>query len=245
MQQVLRSGFATGAQLFEFMKCQNCEYSREAFYHRLRRLVGRGLVKKGDGLAQPVYWISEVGASFLVGQGELYAGRSGTEMAKRNFLHWLELNDVHLALRKSGILVRWVPASAICSQNDLTKFGFAKDYDAVVTVNCRGVHVVFAVEHERTAKTEAEYANIGKRIEDDLHVRTVLYLAATDHLMYCLRDRFAPKRKVICVALMQEFQRRLLETPVMLAGSYSQQVIFEEILMHEAAETNIKSPATF
>ena len=182
---------------------------------------------------------------FLVGQGELYAGRSGTEMAKRNFLHWLELNDVQLALRRSGILVRWVPASEICSQNDLTKFGFAKDYDPVVTAKCRGAHITFALEHERTATREAEYANIGKRIEDDLHIQTVLYLAATDHLMYCLRDRFAPSRKMICVALMQEFQRRLLETPVMLAGSYSQQVIFEEILMHEAAETNIKSPATF
>src|SRR5215470_11398727 len=105
-KQGVSIGIATGAQLFEFMKCENCEYSREAFYHRLRRLVGRGLVKKGDGLTQPVYWISELGASFLVGQGEPYAGRSGTEMAKRNFLHWLELNDVHLALRKSGILVQ-------------------------------------------------------------------------------------------------------------------------------------------
>ena len=246
MQQVLRSGFATGVQLFEFMKCENCEYSREAFYHRLRRLVRRGLVKKGDGLAQPVYWISELGASFLVGQGELYAGRSGTETAKRNFLHWLELNDVHLALRKSDILVQWVPASEICSQNDLTKFGFAKDYDAVVTVNCRGAHVTFALEHERTAKREAEYAEIGNRIERDLHIQTVLYLAATDHLMYCLRDRFAPKRKVICVALMQEFQRCLLQTPVMLAGSYSQPVMFEDILMHEvAAETSSRNPATF
>ena len=241
MQQVLRSGFATGAQLFEFMKCENCEYSREAFYHRLRRLVERGLVKKCNGLTQPVYWISELGTSFLVGQGELYAGRSGTEMAKRNFLHWLELNDVHLALRKSGILVKWVPASEICSQNDLTKFGFAKDYDAVVTANCSGAHVTFALEHERTAKTEAEYANIGKRIEGDLHVQTVLYLAATDHLMYCLRDRFTPRRKVICVALMQEFQRQLLETPVMLAGRYTQPLIFEDVLADQAARTSVEN----
>src|SRR6516164_1453366 len=110
MQQVLRSGFATGAQLFEFMKCENCEYSREAFYHRLRRLVGRGLVKKGDGLTQPVSWISVLGASFLVCQGEPYAGLSAPDMAKRDFFHWLELNDVHLALRKSGVFRQWVSA---------------------------------------------------------------------------------------------------------------------------------------
>jgi hypothetical protein len=172
---------------------------------------------------------------FLVGQGELYAGRSGAEMAKRNFLHWLELNDVHLALRKSGFLVKWVPASEICSQNDLTKFGFAKDYDPVVTAKCRGAHITFALEHERTATREAEYANIGKRIEDDLHIQTVLYLAATDHLMYCLRDRFTRRRKVICVALMQEFQRWLLQTPVMLAGRYTQPLSLEDALADQAA----------
>jgi hypothetical protein len=63
--------------------------------------------------------------------------------------------------------------------------------------------------------------------------------------MYCLRDRFAPKRKVICVALMQEFQRCLLQTPVMLAGSYSLPVMFEDILMHEAAGASTGNPATF
>jgi hypothetical protein len=245
MQQVLRSGFVTGAQLFEFMKSENCEYSREAFYHRLRRLVGRGLVKKGEGLAQPVYWISEFGASFLVGQGEPYAGRSGTEMAKRNFFHWLELNDVHLALRKSGVLRRWVSAPEICSQNDLTRFGFAKDYDAVVTVCCRKAEVTFAMEYERTAKTEAKYADIGRRIEEDLLIQTVLYLGTTDHLTYCLRDQFAPKRKVICIALMQEFQRRLLETPVMLAGRYTQPVIFEDVLADQAARTSLEKQMTF
>jgi len=85
------------------------------------------------------------------------------------------------------------------------------------------------------------YANIGKRIEDDLHVQTVLYLAATDHLMYCLRDRFTPKRKVICVALMREFQRRLLQTPVMLAGRYTQPLIFEDALADQAARTTLEN----
>ena len=166
-------------------------------------------------------------------------------MAKRNFFHWLELNDVHLALRKSGVFRQWVSAPEVCSQNDLTKFGFSKDYDAVVTVCCRKAEVRFALEYERTTKTEAEYADIGRRIEQDLHIQTVLYLAATDHLMYCLRDRFVPKRKVICIALMQEFQRRLLQTPVMLAGRYTQPLIFEDALADHAARTGLEKQMTF
>jgi hypothetical protein len=63
--------------LFEFMKCESCEYSREAFYHRLRRLVGRGLVKKGDGLTQPVYWISELGACFWSARESCMPGAAG------------------------------------------------------------------------------------------------------------------------------------------------------------------------
>jgi hypothetical protein len=114
----------------------------------------------------------------------------------------------------------------------------------VVKVACREAQVTFALEHERTAKRESEYEEIGKRIEKDLHIQTVLYLASTDHLMYCLRDRFAPKRKVICVALMHEFQQRLLQTPTMLAGRYTHPAIFEDVLTRQVTETSIQKQAT-
>ena len=38
LQQVLRSGFVTGNQLYEFMRLEQTEGSRQAFDHRVRRL---------------------------------------------------------------------------------------------------------------------------------------------------------------------------------------------------------------
>ena len=52
LQQVLRSGFVTGNQLYEFMRLEQTEGSRQAFDHRVRRLVGHGLIEKRPGLAR-------------------------------------------------------------------------------------------------------------------------------------------------------------------------------------------------
>ena len=46
LQQVLRSGFATSDQLYEFMQLNQSERSRQAFDHRLRRLLAHGLIEK-------------------------------------------------------------------------------------------------------------------------------------------------------------------------------------------------------
>ena len=76
LQQVLRSGFVTGNQLYEFMRLEQTESSRQAFDHRVRRLVGHGLIEKRPGLARgrhQVYSISKDGASVLIDAGELFA----------------------------------------------------------------------------------------------------------------------------------------------------------------------------
>jgi hypothetical protein len=156
LQQVLRSGFVTGDQLYEFMRLEQTEGSRQAFDHRVRRLVGHGLIEKRPGLARgrhQVYSISKDGASVLIDAGELFAGRRNVDVVKQSCAHWLELNEVHLALWRSRALVRWTPATEICSQN-LTSYRYAKDYDAVVAVGCDGGEARFALEYERTPKTQ-------------------------------------------------------------------------------------------
>jgi len=126
LQQVLRSGFVTGNQLYEFMRLEQTEGSRQAFDHRVRRLVGHGLIEKRPGLARgrhQVYSISKDGASVLIDAGELFAGRRNVDVVKQSCAHWLELNEVHLALWRSRALVRWTPATEICSQN-LTSYRY-------------------------------------------------------------------------------------------------------------------------
>src|SRR5712692_9436711 len=233
LEQILRSGFVTGRQLFEFMQLSHCERSRPAFLHRLRRLIAHGLVESRPGLmhgGERVYSITNEGASFLVDLGEPYAGRKGGEAARHSAAHWLDLNEVHLALWKTGVLVHWTPASEICSLNDLTQFRYAKDYDAVVAVKCGLLECRFALEYERTPKTYNHYQRICDALDHEMRVETILYLASNYHLMCFLRDSFMPRRRKICVALLEDFRRELLQTPVMLAGRQATAVRFQQIL---------------
>ena len=49
-------------------------------------------------------------------------------------------------------LIAWMGSMEIRSQNELTAFGFAKDYDAIVTVRTDIGERRFALEYERTPK---------------------------------------------------------------------------------------------
>ncbi len=241
LQQVLRSGFITTQQLFQFMQLNQCECSQPAFLHRVRRLVDHGLIEKRKGISrqgEPVYAITAEGATLLVDLGELYAGRKSGLAPQHTCAHWLDINKVHLALWRSEQLVRWIPASEICSQNDLTHFRYAKDYDAVVEVRCGGTEARFAFEYERTAKTFKQYQQICEAIDHELHVNTILYLTPNRHLLSFLRDTFRPRRKTICVALLPDFVDRLLQTRVVLAGNeHSSTIVFEQILkQHDASK---------
>ena len=243
LQQVLRSGFATSDQLYEFMQLNQSERSRQAFDHRLRRLLAHGLIEKHQGAARgrpQVYVISKEGASMLIDVGELFAGRIGMETGERSCSHWLDLNDLHLALAKAHLLTRWTPASEICSQNDLTQFRYAKDYDAVVAVESEGREMRFGLEYERTPKTYNAYRRIAARLDGETLVDTVLYLVSNYHLLCMIRDCVAPRRVQVCVALFAEFLETFLATPVMIAGTSQRDIPFRAILA-QAAQTRGRS----
>src|SRR5574337_494253 len=137
------------------MRLNHYERSRKSFDWRLRRLVGNGFVLQREmpscGM-QPVYSVGRTGALLLQGLGEYYL--LGPERPNRNgidpgALHAVELNEIHLTLLRSGLWSRWIPAIEIRSQNELTRFGYAKDYDAIVTVHTDTGEERFALEYER------------------------------------------------------------------------------------------------
>ena len=239
LQQVLRAGFITSSQLFEFMTLQCAENRREAFNHRLRRLMNHGLIERIRGFARGrpgVCRISSEGASLLVDYGELFSGRTGVDGARESCTHWLELNDLHLSMLRARILTRWIPATEICSQNDLTQFRYAKDYDAVAVLDRDGMGVRFAVEYERVPKTQARYQAIAQTLECEQLVDTVLYLVPNFHLLCKIRDYVVPRGTQVCVALYGEFTRMLLATPVIIAGSDRRDVPFEAALREAHAK---------
>jgi hypothetical protein len=243
LEYVLRCGFVTPRQLFEFLQMDRLERSRAAFAQRLRRLAQHNLIRKHSGLLtghEWVYCIAPKGVSLLVELGELYAGRGVHEQGEGQLVvnHWLDINEIHLALRRRQVLVRWTPESEIRSQNDLTTFHYAKDYDAIVTVRCDGWDCRFALEYERFPKTSTRYEQIGTELDKEVHVTTLLYLAPTYHVLSCMKRSFEPQRLVICFALWSEFVTNLLDTAVHLAGGSDRLVRFGDVLKRSAASAS-------
>jgi hypothetical protein len=225
LRQVLHSAFITHSQLFEFLKLDYCVSSRNAFNNRVFRLVKHGLLIRGDRPSvnrEAVYSVSETGALELAGSGEQFehsAVQRRSDTVHRLVHHSLELNEIHLALKRTGSLVYWMPETEIRSRNDLTSHGYWKYYDAVVVVRLAGRDCKFALEYERTPKAARHYFDIRQRIEQELSVDHFLYLVPNYDLLWFVVDRLSECRRAVYVGLLREFLQRTLLLQVRRTGS--------------------------
>src|SRR4029077_3380875 len=163
LREVLHSGFVTHGQLLEFMRLDYCASSRNAFSNRVLRLVKHGLLIRHElpfTNRELVYSVSEAGASEWAGKGECHvcsAGQLKSGNGQGRLHRSLDLNEIHLALKRTGTLVYWTSETEIQSRNDLTTAGYWKYYDAVVVVRLAGQDCRFALEYERTPKAARQY----------------------------------------------------------------------------------------
>jgi hypothetical protein len=172
-------------------------WSRHSFNNRvLRRVKHNYLVRddvpfKTDGY---VYSISGMGALEVIGLGECYTSptpRTKDGKLPRSVYHAIDLNEIHLALKRSAILVDWISDTEIRSKNELTSVCYCKDYDAVVTVVVDGAERKFALEYERTPKTRKDYLRISSEIDgENWLTASCIWLPATTSC----RSWFDPSR---------------------------------------------------
>ena len=115
LRQVLRSTFVTHRQLYELLKLDYHTHSRNAFNNRVLRLVRNKYLVRDEIPYRTqgyVYSISDKGASELIGLGEYYTSptcRPKDGQIPKAVFHAIELNEIHLALKRSEQLVRWMP----------------------------------------------------------------------------------------------------------------------------------------
>jgi hypothetical protein len=226
LQRIFRSEFVTHSQLFELTQLETPERSRDGFNWRLRRLASHGLVRKqvaacANGV--PMYSVSSSGFDMLSEHGEISSIRGDQfarwqELQESRSSHALGLNEIHLALRRSNALVRWIPGTEIQAENDLTRMGYGKDYDAVILLRKDGNILSFALEYERTRKTERRYKEILLAFQADRRVEQLVYIVTHEHLRTFLRNCFVHTKRRIIVVLEPEFQRQLLLCPAEQMG---------------------------
>ncbi len=235
LRQMLHSEFITRSQLFEFMELNGYERSHNSLDWRMRRLVQRGLVTQQGAVAgtrEIVYSLADDTAELLQSMGEyclIRRGRSDVSSGSQSVLHAVGLNDIHLSLLRSQLLVRWTSTMQVRSQNELTDYGFAKDYDAVVTVRTEIGEYRFALEYERTPKAMKYYRAIASSVSKEIHLSRVLYLVPNYDLLRFISRFFGKSQCAVFFGLVADWHSQLLEIPVSSTSS-KHPVPFQEAL---------------
>ena len=221
LREVARSAFITHNQLFESLNLDYCASSRKAFNNRVLRLVNHGLLVRREGLIgcrEVVYSVSSSCASALETSLVDSSGKVGSP-GIQTLRHCLDLNEIHLALKRTGSLVYWMPETEIRSRSDLTPYGYWKYYDAVVVVRLAGQDCKFALEYERTPKGARQYVAIRERIEQEMAIRHFLYLVPNHDFMWFIAEKLSQCRRAVCIGLFQDFLEQTIALPVRRNGS--------------------------
>jgi hypothetical protein len=196
------------------------ERNRKVFDWRLLRLVTHGFVIKHQASSlgpEAVYSISTSGGAVLQGSGECFVPLPTPRCPRDrelNVLHAIELNNIRLSLLRAGLEILWVAESEIRSRNELTPSGFAKDYDALVTIAVDGGSARFALEYERTPKSKTDYEKVAQSLMRERAVERILYLVPNQDLLSFVASFFQGVGLPTFFGLAHAWHERLLDMPV-------------------------------
>ena len=202
------------------MQLGQYESIRSTFNWRVRRLAAYGLIARHtvpSASKASVYSITPAGELELASTGEQFLttpGKPGRNEKELQVAHSLELNNIHLSLLRTGLLARWVPEIQVRSRNISMGVVNGKVYDAIVTVRPEERDVTFALEYERSAKSEREYAGIRDKIESETDIDRFLYLTSSEEVLRCVSWQFRNSKRHIYFGLLGDWYRHMLDTEV-------------------------------
>ena len=126
------------------------------------------------------------------------------------------LFELQLKLRQSGLVSSWLYEPEIRADNELTNFGYAKDYDAIVTFRNGNVSGKVALEYERFPKSTRQYWRIADTLNRETKVAAVLYLVCNVQMESFLLNGLRGTRHPVYVCQAQQFADH--PTEAMLVG---------------------------
>ena len=89
-----------------------------------------------------------------------------------------------------------------------------KTHDAIVPVRLGDRNVTFALEYERTAKSEERYADILNKFDLEKNLDRFPYLASSEEVLRFVSWQFRNSGRHICFGLLGNWYHRLLDTEV-------------------------------
>jgi len=215
--------FVSHEQLFQLMTDAGLEHDRRCFNWRVRRLIKGAHVRKTDPIDPykgAVYAITRFGLGVLESYGEGLVSVSSGSRNLPSILqapHFLELNEIYLALKRTGKLKRWKSERELISLNYVIGTPLAKDYDAIAEIEADGDSLRIAIEYERTLKSGDRYKQIQHSIRDEGQVDMVLYLTSTFDLVFSLAREFDRPELPMCFVCSTQLKANVLETVLLFA----------------------------
>ena len=178
-------------------------------------------LRKGLAIAERVALAKwDCGTAVEDAKREAQVVRAAVASAKEN---------IQLCLLRAGLGARWTAACEIRSQNGLTRYRYAKDYDAVVAVRVDSVERCFALEYKRSAKARKDYLAIADLLDQEKQVSHLLYLAANHDVLNYLRGVFRPTPVSVWFGIVRDWHAQLLSMPVVDASSFLPQPLYEAL----------------
>jgi hypothetical protein len=232
LRKVYQAGHATAWQLYRALNPVYDESKWKSFVRRLGILSERHFLLRLviDGMAAPVFALGDDGARSLQGRlpTVIEAGPRNSGRGNRDHVwHDVELFELQLKLRQAGVVSSWLYEPEIRADNELTNFGYAKDYDAIVTFRCGQKSGKVALEYERSPKTTKQYKRIAGILNRETKITSVLYLVCnvqmesfllnglrgTGRQVYvCQAHQFAEHpTEAVLVDVAQQVQHRLAD----------------------------------
>ena len=209
---VRNATFISHDQLLKRQLEASLETNPRALYGRVKRFLESGLIRSIGTIppyAGRVYTITRLGLGVLESYGE---GLMSVSSCSRNLPHvvqaphFLELNEIREAFRKTGKLVKWRWERELSSLNLVIGSPMAKDYDAVAELDLGGEPYRIAIEFERTMKSSVRYQEIQKVIRDEGNVDMILYFTATVDQVFSLSAEFGRPGIPMCFTSSRKFQ---------------------------------------
>jgi hypothetical protein len=237
LHAVADARYITHSQLFQLGRYMAITFDRPVFNWRVRRLVNGGLLRKQVVSylgAEALYSITRSGVQALEEMGICFLGgyvEREKDPHEFQLPHVLELNRIHIALLGSGALTRWIPESFIRVVNLSPIHGYAKTYDAVVTLRLGdGEWAELAIEYERTLKSVQKYEKIFEAIENEKRLHTILYLSSSFEILSTLRCYFERARRLILFAGLEDFKEHVLNANVDSVRGYRRNTLREALV---------------
>jgi hypothetical protein len=223
-------------QLCELLSFDGFRASSRSNRWRVARIEKAGLIARFAGLphlSKPVFGITQSGLAFLESRGHyLLSLPSTTERILHPFQvpHALELVSIRLALAAAGLLRSWKCELEITSRNLVFENAATKDFDAIAEIEAEGGPRNIAIEYERSLKAAFRYQAIREILDKDRTADMVLYLAASDDILYLLASELSSSRKRMAFAMSEAFRHSLLDTRMLTNTKTSEVVLFRELL---------------